>query len=313
MKHHGILVFLASLGALAGVLVWLALQADIQDVLAWLPAPPALVQQLVVTLVEWLFYSATVALLMQATHGSVTHSSGGFLLGIRIYFSCTALNYLLPLKPGIPLRLYLYRRMLQIPYATGTAILLLEVALVSGLPMLFAPLALWYLQVPMEIGGYIMLGILAAATLSALLVRRRPARRGLRFVSRLRQYLQHPFRRAPARMLICILLQPLALLMYALRLWLILLPFGAPIPLPALWAIAVVSITAGRLSMLPMGIGVSDLSIGLLLAQAGASPEATLAAVTLNRLWFSSIPLLVGLATAPALRAGTGMLSNEKA
>lgn len=303
--RHGILVTFVSLGGLAGILIWLALQANIQDVSAWLPEPLALVQQLVVTLAEWLFYSATAALLMRAAHGS-----GGILSSIRIYFSCTALNYLLPLKPGIPLRLYLYRRLLQIPYATGTAILLLEVVLVSGLPMLLTPLALWYLQVPVEVGGYVVLGILAAATLSALLMRRGPPRRGLRFVYHLRQHLQRPFRRAPARMLICILLQPLVLLMYGLRLWLILLPFGVPISLPILWAIAVVSITAGRLSMLPMGIGVSDLSIGLLLAQAGASPEAVLAAVTLNRLWFSSIPLLVGLATAPALRAGTAIPSR---
>ena len=296
------LLLVVGLCALAGVLAWLALQANIRNASAWLPGPLALSQQLGATLGEWAIYSTTVALLVRTVHGS-----GKLITGIRIYFACTTVNYLLPLKPGIPLRLYLYRRLLQIPYAAGTAILLLEVVFISGLPVLLAPIALWYLRIPIEVGGYIVLGVLVAAALSTLLVRRRRRRRGLRFVYRLRRYLVRPFMRAPLQMSICALLQPLASFIYGLRLWLIMLPLGTPVALPTLWAIAVVSITAGRLSMLPMGVGALDLSLGLLLAQAGASPDAVLAAVLLNRVWVSSVPLLAGLAAAPVLRTARAL------
>ena len=283
---------------LVGVLAWWVLQARLEAALPWWPGPLELSLQLGLTVAEWCLYCLTTLLLVQA----VSARHGHHRVSAQIFLAGTALNSLMPLKPGIPLRLYLYRRLLQIPYPAGAAVLLLEGLVISGVPLLAAPLCLWYLHVPIQTGGLIALGVLVAMGLSVGLVRRRRPRRW-RSLSRLRYHLLRPWRQVPARMGLGLVLQPLAMLLYALRLWCILAPFGTPPSLLTLAAIAVVSLSAGRLSLLPMGLGVLELSLGLLLTRAGVAPEAVLAAVALNRLWVSVVPVLAGLAALRSLPA----------
>ena len=81
----------------------------------------------------------------------------------------------------------------------------------------------------------------------------------------------------------------------ALQSYLVLRVLGYPVsPLALLYALAI-SVTAGNLSLIPMGLGVRDASFTLLLMQLGVPNEVALAAAVIQRLFAPGWPLLLGV------------------
>jgi uncharacterized protein (TIRG00374 family) len=68
-----------------------------------------------------------------------------------------------------------------------------------------------------------------------------------------------------------------------------------------LLAVLTISITAGNLSMIPMGLGVRDASLTLLLVQLGVPNEIALSVTVIQRLFAPGWPLLLGLISANIL------------
>jgi uncharacterized protein (TIRG00374 family) len=85
------------------------------------------------------------------------------------------------------------------------------------------------------------------------------------------------------------------------RLYLVLLILGQMVSWPALLAVLAISITAGNISMIPMGLGVRDASLTLLLVQLGVPNEVALSVTVIQRLFAPGWPLLLGLISANVL------------
>jgi uncharacterized membrane protein YbhN (UPF0104 family) len=74
---------------------------------------------------------------------------------------------------------------------------------------------------------------------------------------------------------------------------------GAEIAPSAIGHAVVISYLAGAVSLLPLGLGVRDVTFVLLLQQAGASPETAAAIALIHRTLRTALPLLLGLAVSP--------------
>jgi uncharacterized protein (TIRG00374 family) len=77
--------------------------------------------------------------------------------------------------------------------------------------------------------------------------------------------------------------------------WIVLSGLGAAASLAEFMCIYFASHLAGLLSLIPMGIGVKDVSVIELLRRVGASTSVTIGFVAIDRLVWSLLPLLVGL------------------
>ncbi|WP_454658498.1 lysylphosphatidylglycerol synthase transmembrane domain-containing protein [Bosea beijingensis] len=70
---------------------------------------------------------------------------------------------------------------------------------------------------------------------------------------------------------------------------------GADIAPTAIGHAVVISYLAGAVSLLPLGLGVRDITFAFLLQQAGASPDAAAGIVVVHRTLRTALPLLLGL------------------
>jgi uncharacterized membrane protein YbhN (UPF0104 family) len=212
----------------------------------------------------------------------------------QVLFASHSFNYAGPLKLGIPMRLFLFKQILGIPYTAGVASLMattgLDVLVMVALTISFSA---WIF-----IGPLVGLGLGAAALIclvgSTALYQKlhpacteRPSRMG-RFFSELGKI-------PPWIILYCVLIGGAKSLLNGLAGWIVLTGLGATTSLVEFVFIYFASHLAGLLSLIPMGIGVKDLSIIELLSWAGASASVSITFVAVDRLVWSLAPLLIGL------------------
>jgi uncharacterized protein (TIRG00374 family) len=241
----------------------------------------------------------------------------------RAYLVLTAslsANYFTPLKVGIPLRIYLYHHFMAVPIATGTALVAMEALIGMLVPAVVAAVGIAYLFPSVGWGTPVVLIALLASGLFLLLrvraerlgprVKRLPlARLSTRLISFVERVQAAARCLSLATLSAVLALDLLMLALQSVRLWIVLRAFGpAPSPL-SLLAVFTISVTAGNLSMIPMGLGVRDASFTLLLAQLGVSQEIALSAAVIQRLFSPGWPLLLGLISANIL--GVSELAKE--
>lgn len=262
---------------------------------------------LALTMLGTLVYTLLIYLLVRGS-GYVTTLWKAYL----VLTSSLSANYITPVKVGIPLRIYLYSYFIDIPAAIGTALVTVE-TLVGMLTPAFIAIASTALLFP-SLGltvPVVLVMLLLAILLFILRVK----------IGRLQAHLEHlPFSSfttrvihfiervqsglrylSPVTVLMVVGLDLLMIWIQALRLWLVLSIFGpAPAPL-SLLAVLTISVTAGNLSLIPMGLGVRDASFTLLLAQLGVPHEIALSAAVIQRLFSPGWPLLLGIISANIL------------
>ncbi|MES5488791.1 lysylphosphatidylglycerol synthase domain-containing protein [Bradyrhizobium sp. INPA03-11B] len=78
---------------------------------------------------------------------------------------------------------------------------------------------------------------------------------------------------------------------------------GADLPLVAIGHAIVISYLAGAVSLLPLGLGVRDVTFVLLLQQAGAPAETAAALALIHRTVRTVLPLLIGFAVSGMIAA----------
>jgi uncharacterized protein (TIRG00374 family) len=269
--------------------------------------PGALVMILVTTVVATFFYVLLIYVLIRGSGHTTTLWKAYLILTASL-----SANYFTPLKVGIPLRIYLYQHFMAVPIATGTALVAMEALIGMLVPAVIASAGIAYLFPSLGWGTPMVLIALLASGLFLLF--RVQAERLYPYAERL------PLARLSTRLIgfvervqvaaRCLSMATIAavlaldLLMLALqsaRLWIVLRVFG-PAPSPwSLLAVFAISVTAGNLSMIPMGLGVRDASFTLLLAQLGVSQEVALSAAVIQRLFSPGWPLLLGLISANIL------------
>jgi uncharacterized membrane protein YbhN (UPF0104 family) len=235
-----------------------------------------------------------------------------------------AANYSTPVKAGIPLRVYFYKRFLRIGVAKGSALVGLESLLGTLVPAVIALFALLFL---LPEGGLAVPAVVAVGT-SGTIASIAFVRSGLydRVVSRL-----------PLPTVVRKLLAPDGDIVAAVRgvpLWslgaaagiyaamFVLLGvrafyafqlFGGSMNVLELVGISAAAYALGFVSLLPMGLGVRDATLVALFVQAGADRDVAIAVAALDRLLSTGVPLILGLLSAQilGLRAIVGPKERE--
>jgi uncharacterized membrane protein YbhN (UPF0104 family) len=223
-----------------------------------------------------------------------------------------AANYSTPVKAGIPLRVYLYKRFMGIGLATGSALVGLEVLLGILVP---AVIALFALLLFLPEGGLAVPAVVAAgaavATAAIAFVRsgsydraipRLPLPPIARRVLAPDGDIVAAVRGVPLSSLAaaaCIYAAMFVLLgvrsFYAFQL------FGGSMNVMQLVGISAAAFALGFLSFVPMGLGVRDATLVALFVQAGADRDVAIAVAALDRLLSTGVPFLLGLLSAQIL------------
>jgi len=223
-----------------------------------------------------------------------------------------AANYSTPVKAGIPLRVYFYKRFLGIGVAKGSALVGLELLLGMLVPSLIALFALLLL---LPEGGPIVPAVVAAGAALAVV--------GIAFV-RSGSY-DRVVSRLPLPRRVRKLLAPEGDIVAAVRgvpLWSLAAAagiyaamfgllgvrsfyafqlFGGSMNVLELVGISAAAFALGSVSFLPMGLGVRDATLVALFVQAGADRDVAIAVAALDRLLSTGVPLILGLLSAQVL------------
>ncbi len=223
-----------------------------------------------------------------------------------------AANYSTPVKAGIPLRVYLYKRFMGIGPATGSALVALELLLGFVVPALIAVFVLLLvmpeagLTVPMLVAAGAGAALAAIAFVRSTSYDRAVARFSLPGIARrvlapggdivtaVRSVPLSSLGAAAgiyAAMFVLVGVRSF----YAFQL------FAGSMNMTELIGISAVAFVAGSVSLLPMGIGVRDATLVALFVQAGADRDIAIAVAALDRLLSTGIPFLLGVLSAQIL------------
>lgn len=289
-----IILFVAVLSA---TLAWLLLTYDFSALTRLSPTITGVAVGLSL-LYSWL-YGLGVKLIL---------NSVGVRLGVgRVFLVISGggtASYLGNVQLGIPLRLILYNRLFAIPYALSAASVALETAAWFGLMSLGLVLA----GTPSNYAPWVAILALICGSLLAY-----------RYALPMATLLLHLLPKAwfgmslgGVRKTLCDLILALqetrwswlaaAVLVFSVNyaidattVWLIVRNYGEHIAIwDALEAI-ILSYLAGLVSMLPMGLGVRDVSMVALLSGNGVSTEVATTTALVLRILRTAIPLLIGL------------------
>jgi uncharacterized membrane protein YbhN (UPF0104 family) len=235
-----------------------------------------------------------------------------------------AANYSTPVKAGIPLRVYLYKRLMGIGLATGTALVGLEVLLGILVP---AVIALFAMVLLLPEGGLAVPAVVAAgaavATAAIVFVRSGSYDRA---ISRLplpgiaRRVLAPDgdivtaVRGVPLRSLAAATgIYAAMFVLLGVRSFYAFQLFGGSMNMIELVGISAAAFALGFVSFVPMGLGVRDATLVALFVQAGADRDVAIAVAALDRLLSTGVPFLLGLLSAQilGLRAILGPKDRE--
>ena len=307
----GLLILLSSIGGyyLARKMDWSTI-GDISSSLLGTLLVVALLYMLVNTLSTWMVLRGM---------GYATHFGRLYL----VVTSSLSTNYITPVKAGIPVRLWLYKSMMGIPISSGSASMVIEIALGLLIGVTLSLLGAQFVLRQYDIQPYlVLLSILAA--FGAVLLFLRPqlvesfARKLLpsRYASRITNWGMQSLKSiktVPVWTLAgMVVLYFVRLGMRAFCLHAVLQDMGASSSILDLVSIQSISGIVGIMSMLPMGIGAKDASLTALMIQIGVPHEVALVAVLIDRSLWTLVPLLAGIISANILGVNK-LLSQEAA
>jgi len=264
--------------------------------------------------------SVAIAFCLLAGAG-VSRSVGQLYLAVT---ASTAANYSTPVKAGIPLRVYLYKRLLGISPATGSALVGLEILLATLVP---AVISLFALLLFLPDGGPAVAAAVAVgaggAAAALAFVRSRFYDRAIAPLPlpRIARRALAPggdivvaLRRVPLRSLGAATgIFAAMFVLVGVRSFCAFQLFGGSMNIVELVGISAAAFTLGSLSLLPMGLGVRDATLVALFVQAGADRDVAIAVAALDRLLSTGVPLVLGLLSAQilGLRAFLGTKDRE--
>ncbi len=215
---------------------------------------------------------------------------------VLIHFSTMAAHYSTPAKLGFPLTVYLLKRLEHIPYATGAAVVLIELVVSTGICGLIAVFgSYFYFAEKTRLLPFFLLFILCLLICSGigLILSRKPVNNRLyRFIKETYE----AFRRVNKHnSSVYILIRFSIQIFSAINLMLLARFFSADL---SLWQAVVAASTAfflGALSMVPMGLGVREASVLFYLHHLGISNEVGLSIVTIQRLLSTGLSFGLGM------------------
>jgi len=228
-----------------------------------------------------------------------------------VLFASHSLNYAGPMKIGMPVRVFLFRKILGVPYAVGVS----AVAITTGLDVVMiivmvAALSAWsYLSpfagIAMAVG--LLAGLAGLTTVSSKLSTKIPNRPAW-----IRRLLWHLAGISIGTFAVAILLSAIRLVITGFAGWLLISGLGGVCDLAEFSFAYFSSLLAGLLSFLPMGIGVKDASIIEFLTRMETPLSVSMAFAAVDRLIWSLLPLVIGLGSGWYLGMGQLMRAFRK-
>lgn len=267
---------------------------------------------LILSIAETTFYTLAVYVLIRASGYNPS-----LLRTYLVLTSSLSTNYITPIKAGVPLRVYLYKQFLGIPVAIGTALIAVELLIGIVIPLVIAVVGVVSLFPFFGLVGPLILLIVVVGCAIAILyfsperirplAQRLPFQRLVQRVMRFSEQVRNGLVNLPALGLLSMAgLVALTFAAVTVRLYVILQMLGYSVnPLALLYA-QMISVTSGNISLIPMGLGVRDASLTLLLLHLGVPHEVAVSVAIIQRLLSPGWPLLLGLVSSSIL--GTQMI-----
>lgn len=212
----------------------------------------------------------------------------------QVLFASHSFNYAGPLKLGMPVRVFLFKRILGVPYTAGIATVMATTGLdVVIIITLVVSLSAWIFISPLVglVLGLALTTILPGlAAISKKLPFFRPDRPAW-----LANFFADIMNLSPFAIFLAVLISATKFLLNSAAGWIVLKGFGTTTGLAEFSLVYFSSHLAGLLSLIPMGIGIKDASVIELLGRMGTSPSVGIAFVAIDRLIWSVLPLVIGL------------------
>jgi uncharacterized protein (TIRG00374 family) len=216
---------------------------------------------------------------------------------LLIHFSSRAAHYSTPAKLGFPFTVYLLKKFENIPYTTGTVMILIEIAVNIGICGLIAFFGSYFYLSEKTNAILPLLLLLAIGVLTlyaAIHVLKKIA--GNSRLSQLVKNVHESFQHLDKRnSLLYILIVAFIQVLSSINLLLLAHFFSARL---SLWQAVIAQSAAyflGALSMVPMGLGVREASVLFFLYQVGIPKEVGLSIVTMQRLISTGLNFALGI------------------
>ena len=207
-------------------------------------------------------------------------------------------NYLGPMHLNIPLRIYMQKKLLGLPYNISSscklALLFIDttiVAAISSAYLLRVTGSLHYLiltlvAIVVIIAAFLSLHRLKLSTRYNLL--NRTINFAVSTINNIRQ-IRFPY------LILIIVLAVIKRLLSSLSTYIIIMFFAPDISFLDILVIHSLATFLGIISFMPMGLGVKDISFIEMLKLEGVAPDISLSIVIIERFIWTLIPLLIGL------------------
>ncbi len=212
----------------------------------------------------------------------------------QILFASHSFNYAGPVKLGMPVRIFLFKQILGVPYSAGIATVMATTGLdVCVMITMVISLSTWIYVSPLL--GFILALIIIIGFTGLAAMSHKWAFTRLQRPEWLARFLAEIRNLSPFVTFCAILLSATKLLLNAMAGWIVLAGLGAATGLAKFSLVYFSSHLAGLLSFIPMGLGVKDASVVELLGRMNTAPTLSVAFIAIDRLVWSVIPLLIGL------------------
>jgi uncharacterized protein (TIRG00374 family) len=212
----------------------------------------------------------------------------------QILFASHSFNYAGPVKLGMPVRIFLFKHILGVPYSAGIATVMTTTGLdVCIIITLVIALSTWIYVSPL-LGFIVGLAIIIGLTGLVALSHKWSSSRFERFTW-LARFLAEIRNLSPFVAFCAMILSATKLVLNSVAGWIVLAGLGAATGLAPFSLVYFSAHLAGLLSFIPMGLGVKDASVVELLGRMNTPPSLSIAFIAIDRLVWSVIPLLIGL------------------
>lgn len=217
---------------------------------------------------------------------------------IFIHFSSTAAHYSTPAKVGFPLAVYLLNKFDKVPYATGTTMILIELIVSTTICGIIAFIGTFFYFTSktnifiISFSYLFIFGILAFCGMHIFLKKGKEDSRTYQFIKKVHEAFSHI---AVSHLMIYTLLMVLIQLLAGITLVLLSVFFSEEL---SLWQAVITNSTAfflGAISMIPMGLGVREVSVLFYLRHLGITNEIGISIVTIQRLFSTGLSFVLGV------------------
>lgn len=215
-----------------------------------------------------------------------------------IHFATLAAHYSTPAKIGFPLAVYLLNRFERVPYAIGTAMIIIELTVITGFCALISTIGALTLFMdtvtPIFIGmfGLVLFGVLLLVGIRVMLLKTSPENRLSQYVTKTMDAYQHINRTWFLPYFFVVVSMSI---LGGVTLWCLSFFYSEEI---SLWQSVVASSTSffiGAVSMVPMGLGTRDVSMLMCLQHYGISDGTALSIVTIQRILSTGLGFILGI------------------